>query len=60
MKAAKFAVYDARKTNANRAHTLERNLLETPRGLSVDTEAPNSMAQINQKDRNRENLCSVW
>ncbi len=32
--------------------------LETPRGLSVLTAAPKSMAQINQNERNSEKRCS--
>ena len=35
------------------------NRLETPRGLSVLTAAPNNIAQISQNERNREKRCSV-
>ena len=39
-------------------HILAMKRLDTPRGLSVFTAAPNNMAQISQNERNREKRCS--
>lgn len=59
MKAAKLAVYMARKTTANMAQTLVMNRAVNPLGESTWTAAWNSTAHTSQYVRNKENLCDA-
>ncbi len=64
MKAARFAVYMARKMSANIAQMCAMNLAVCPLGQSTLTAAWNSTAHTNQRVLTRENRlcgwCSSW
>ena len=47
------------KTTANSAQMLPSQRLDTPRGLSTLTAAPNSIDQMSQKERKSEKRCSA-